>query len=273
MQCLSCKNKNSVERCTKKALKDVKFCGVHVRSKNKKFWINVHNLDEKITRIQSLFRGWILRDSLQLGGPGVLNKKIRHNEEDLVTADQVFPTDYFAFEESGKIFWFDVRTIYQWSCQSLEPTNPYTKVPLKIEDRQRLKKLMARREFLGLGVYHDPKYFKDCDQTKFLFYQIIQILNENLFAEIPESYFFLLNEFQIVELSKQITLSSEEWKNSKHPLIKNYYSWLVHTAILIDADFYRGFIPFLITIFGILRNHKVQYEFSFKFMAARSTLI
>jgi hypothetical protein len=273
MQCLSCKNKNSIERCKRKALNDLKFCGIHVRSKNKKCWIIAHNLDEKLTKVQALFRGWIVRDSLNLGGPGVLKKSERHNEEDLVTADQVLPTDYFGFEESGKIFWFDVRTIYQWCAQNLEPTNPYTKVALKIEDRKRLKKLVARREFLGLRVYHDPKFFKECDQTKFLFYQIIQILNENLFAEIPESYFFLLNEFQLVDLSRQITLDSQEWKHSKHPLYKNYYTWLFHTAILIEADFYRGLIPFLVTIFGILRNHKVQYDFSFKFMAARSNLI
>lgn len=273
MLCLSCKNKNSIERCTRKALKDVKFCGVHLRSKNKKSWTNVHSVDAKITRIQALFRGWMVRDSLKLGGPGVLKKAERHNEEDLVTADQVVPTDYFAFEEAGKIFWFDVRTIYQWSSQHLEPTNPYTKVPLKIEDRKRLKKLVARREFLGLPVYHDPTYFKKCDQIKFLFYQIIQILNENLFADIPESYFFLLDEFQIANLSRKITLDSQEWTNSKHPLLREYYSWLFHTAILIEADFRRGIIPFLITIFGILRNHKVQYDFSFKFMAARSNLI
>jgi hypothetical protein len=273
MQCLSAKNKNSDKRCCRKALKDLNFCGLHIRSKTKKFWIDVNDLDNKLIKFQSLFRGWIIRDSLKLGGPGVLKREERHNEEDLVTADQVSPIDYFGFLEGGKVFWFDVRTIYQWSSQNLEPTNPYTKVPLTIEDRKRLKKLVARREFLRLGVYHDPKYFKNCDQIKFLFYQIIQILNENLYADIPESYFFLLNEFDIIELSRRITLDSREWKFSKHPLIQNYYTWLVHTSILIEADFYRGFIPFLITIFGILRNHKVQYDFSFKFMAARSNLI
>jgi hypothetical protein len=273
MQCLACKNKNSIERCTKKTLKDMKFCGVHIRSKNKKFWTTIHNLDERLTKFQAIFRGWLIRDSLKLGGPGVLNKKIRHNEDDLVTADQVLPTDYFGILENGKVFWFDFRTIYQWSFQSLEPTNPYTKQLLTMDDRKRLKRIVSRRETLNKPLYHDPEFFKKCDQIKFLLIQIIQILNENLFAEIQESYFFDMNEFEIVELSRQITYASREWKNSKHPTIKIYYSWLVHTLILIEADFFRGVTPFLITILGILRNYKIQYEFSFKFLSARSNLI
>jgi hypothetical protein len=273
MQCLACKNKNSSDRCTKKSLKEMRFCGIHVRSKNKKLWISINNLEKPLIRFQAIYRGWLIRDTLKLAGPGVLDKKIRHNEDDLVTADQVLPTDYFGFLENGKVFWFDVRTIYQWSFQNLEPTNPYTKQLLTIDDRKRLKRIVARREFLGKKITHDPDFFKTYDIVRFLVFQLVQTLNENLFADIEESYFSELNEFELVEFAKKLMYDSRDWRKSKHPLYNKYYNWLQTTYVIINADFVRGLIPFLITIVAILRNRKIQYDFSFKLMSARSNLI
>jgi hypothetical protein len=272
MKCESCRNKNSDKRCSRKALKNLRFCGIHSKTKHKRVWTEIHKIDIKIIKVQALFRAWILRDTLKLCGPGVLSNKYRHNEEDLVTADKVHPLDYFAIRESDKIFWFDVRTIYQWCSQNLEPTNPYTKVPLTIDDRKRLRRLCARREFFNKPVYHDPLYFKNCDQVKFLLYQIIQILNENLFAEITEPYFFELTEFQFLDFSREIKFLAEHWKNKKNAL-NIYYKWLEYTNILLNHNFLAGFIPFLVTILGILKNHKIQYEFSFIVLSARSNLI
>jgi hypothetical protein len=273
MQCLSCKNKNSFERCKTKSLQGLNFCGIHARSKNKNLWTSMHNLEKPLTRFQAIYRGWLIRDTLKLSGPGVFKKSIRHNEEDLVTADQVLPTDYFGILENGKVFWFDIRTIYQWSFQNIEPTNPYTKQLLSIDDRNRLRRLVARREFFGRKSTHDPDFFKTHDIVRFLVIQLVQVLNENLFVEMPESYFSELNEFQLVEFSKKITYASRDWRNSKHPLYNKYYTWLEATYRLIQSDFLRGLIPFLLTTVAILRNRKIQYDFSFKLMSARSNLI
>jgi hypothetical protein len=273
MQCLSCKNKNSFERCKTKSLQGLNFCGIHARSKHKKLWANINNLEKHLIRLQANYRGWLIRDNLKLAGPGVLKKSIRHNEDDLVTGDQVIPTDYFGILENGKVFWFDIRTIYQWSFQNLEPTNPYTKQLLTIDDRKRLRRLVARREFFGQKLTHNPDFFRTYDIPKFLVTQLAQVLNENLFADITETYFFQLNEFQMIDFSRKITHASTEWKKSKHPLYYKYYTWLESTYILIYSDFSRGIVPFLLTIVAILRNRKIQYDFSFKLLSARSNLI
>lgn len=264
MFCLCYKNKTSDERCRKKPLKNLQFCGIHARVKHKRM------LDAPVEKFQALFKGWILRQSLELAGPGVLNSKIRHNEEDLVTCDQVCPTDYFAFEEGGKIFWFDIRTIFQWSLQSLDPINPYTKQPLTIETRKRLKRLITRRELFDLPVYHNPDFPKTVDKIKFLWIQIIQILNENLFAEIPESYFLQLNEFELSDFSYEICKQVVSWK--KHYSLSFYYLWLDYCDTIIRLDFFQGLMPFLLTLLGILKNHKIQYEFAFIIMQARTRL-
>jgi hypothetical protein len=51
--------------------------------------------------------------------------------------------EYFAFEENGKIWWFSVSSIWRWSTQSLQTTNPYTKEPLSTDTRKRLRALWA----------------------------------------------------------------------------------------------------------------------------------
>jgi hypothetical protein len=245
-----------------KPLKQLKFCGVHARVKQKNL------LNPPIEKFQALFKGWLLRNTLKMSGPGVLNAKVRHNEDDLVTCDQVHPCDYFAFEEGGKIFWFDVRTIYQWSLQSLDPANPYTKQPLTIETRKRLKSLISRREIFNLPVYH-PNFPDKKDRIRLLWILLIQILNENLFADIPESYFLELNEFQLCDLCYEIFRQVDSWKGTKHDF---YYVWLDYCTSHIQLDFYSGFLPFLLTLVTILKNEKLQYDFSFIIMSARARL-
>jgi hypothetical protein len=101
MLCLHCKNKTSNERCGNKRLPNLIFCGKHAKVKDKRVWTKVMNADRVIVLMQAIFRGWLIRSSLSLAGPGVLNSKLRHNEEDLVTCDQADPFDYFSFEKDG----------------------------------------------------------------------------------------------------------------------------------------------------------------------------
>lgn len=276
MICFSCKNKNSNERCLNKPLKNLRFCGVHARSKNKKLWIDIPKFEKQLIIFQGRFRGWLIRDTLKLRGPGVLKRSECHNTEDLVTCeekDEISIKNYFAFEESGKIYWFDVRTIFEWSCENLEPTNPYTKQPLTIETRKRLKKLICRYEYFSYPTHHDPQYYEKTDKIKFCWYQIIQILNENLFADITEPYFLMLNEFQIIDFSKNILSSIESWDKSKNELLNYYYALIEFSCNLIELDFFRGYIPFLVSILGVLRINKIQYEFSFKLLGARAIMV
>jgi hypothetical protein len=64
------------------------------------------------------------------------------NDEDLFTCeskDRQSPLNYFAFEEAGKIYWFDAENLWQWMARSVTPLNPYTKTPLSNDVRKRLR--------------------------------------------------------------------------------------------------------------------------------------
>lgn len=273
MLCFSRKKKNSIERCSNKCLKNLMFCGVHVKLKYKKLWFDDKHI-ESFIKFQAQCKRRLITNVLKLAGPGVLNRSVCHNTEELFTceeAKELTPKNYFAFEEDGKIYWFDIRTIYQWSGQSLEPQNPYTKQPLTIETRKRIKRIIGIRELYNVPIFHNPKYLQTVDQIKFIWIQIIQILNENLFADITEPYFVHLDENQILNFCNNIYREVKCWYGKKNNL-GIYCLWINYAMNFLEVDFYRGYVPFLITILAILKNHKHQYDFAFKLLSARARL-
>lgn len=106
-------------------------------------WRDAHaHKKDKVVIVQSVIRGWMVRNRLRMAGHGVLSRKDLVNDEDLVTYDErdkVHPMDYFSITENGKTWWFRFDTIYQWCLQNPVPTNPYTKTPLSTEARKRLR--------------------------------------------------------------------------------------------------------------------------------------
>lgn len=143
MICSAVRKKGSVDQCQARPIAGHPFCGRHARAKNVVLWKDANkDLSGKILRIQTRVRGWLVRKRLSLAGPGVLCRKNLANDEDLETCEEStreHPFNYFAFEESGKIWWFSFPTIWKWCIRN--PTNPYTKVPLSSATRKRLREL------------------------------------------------------------------------------------------------------------------------------------
>ena len=200
MKCGSCKNKTSDERCPSKPLRGLIFCGKHARVKSPRIWKDVNQLDHKIIPIQKLWRGYILRKWLKLAGPGVLNRTICHNDEELVTMDDkksVSPLDYFAFTENDKVYWFDVRSIVGACIFSVTPTNPYTRQDLSIDTRQRLRRLCIMRQRRKILNEHTESKRNIGEVLKASWTYICQIIIENGFFDMSPLYFMSLNKTQL----------------------------------------------------------------------------
>jgi hypothetical protein len=119
-------------------------------------WVAVNNTRAVgLPKIQACVRGWIVRKRLGLAGPGVLSRKNLVNDEELVSGNEKerqHPMDYFAFEENGKVWWFSFSSIWAWSTQALQITNPYTKQLLDADTRKRLRALWGFR-----GRHREPQ--------------------------------------------------------------------------------------------------------------------
>jgi hypothetical protein len=280
MLCAACKNKTTTDRCPSKALKNIQFCGKHAKCKTHRLWVDVNHIDDGIIKIQSLWRGWIIRHLLHLAGPGLLNKSLRHNQEDVVTYETyVHPLDYFAFEEDGKVYWFDIRTIFQLSIADLQPTNPYTRTKLTFDTRKRLKECVNHRDNRDLKLFHDPLHLSrpgNIFQMRWM--MISQMMEESLFIDVNPLFFTELNLTQLWELTAIIRGSILHWaKEHSTPYSRRntYYIWInncwrrqsMEVANNKEVCYYLGG-----ALLRILKDCKNPHDVCFKILSARYNL-
>lgn len=215
-QCFSCKNRHSVERCTASCVGSTLVCGRHAKCKHIRFWHRENpHIGRAILRLQSIWRGYALRKLLRLAGPGVLKRTLCHNEEELTTCvekDKQNPLDYFAIDDNGTIWWFDQRTMFQWSHRQLEITNPYTRQPLSVEDRRRLRELYVLRLRQGRSAYHSNDAFPSdlIGRRDLRWLRIVQILREHDFADYHHENFLAMNRGQLYAFT-ELFLEDLRW--------------------------------------------------------------
>jgi hypothetical protein len=156
MKCASVRKKGSLEQCPANALFGHTLCGSHARARTTVLWADANaSKTACIIKIQAFVRGGMLRKRLRRNGPGVLHRSGLSNDEDLVTCedkDRQDPQTYFAFNENGKIWWFDYATISNWVYRSSIPLNPYTKVPLDIDTKRRMFQIWCYRFRCGSAL-------------------------------------------------------------------------------------------------------------------------
>jgi hypothetical protein len=233
MLCNSCKSKTSTDRCPSPALKSLQFCGRHAKVKTPRLWVEVNSVDPKVILIQKIWRGYRIRSYLALCGEGVLSRSECHNEDELITGeekDKLHPMNYFSFKEAGKLYWFDVRSVFQWSLQHLQPQNPYTKQPICMDSRKRLKECIFRRERMGLETFFptpDEPNFAKLFADRWM--MVCQMMEENLHEEMNPILFVGLNRHQLwtftTILKHSLLTHAKEHKaiGSRRNL---YYMWI-----------------------------------------------
>ena len=279
MSCISCKNKSSTERCPSKPLLGSQFCGKHIRCKNPRVWTQVNNIDKHIVKIQSFWRGWWLRNQLKLAGPGVLQRKVIHNEDELVTCDSVssiHPLDYFAFEEGGKIYAFDIRSLITWFHKGTQPINPQTKQEIPLEVRHRFRELVNYRFRYAKECFHDPESEKSkIKQTSMRWVRITQQLEENGFEGVNPVRLSMMNTQQIWVFASMLRVDLQvlamDHKNSPESRRQKQVQWIGYLmreqfrhAKTLD-DFVHALSGLLVSILGVSRN---PYPFCFAIMSA-----
>ncbi len=135
------------------------FCGTHIRSKVVRHWLTENpSIDKGLRRVQALWRGHMVRYPLKLAGPGCMKRSLCHNDDEVVTGDtktELSPFDYFSVVETdGKVWWFDQKSMMDWSLTSPQIRNPFTRNELSTEDISRLRNLYFVRKKRGLALTH-----------------------------------------------------------------------------------------------------------------------
>ena len=259
--CDSVKSKNSLEKCNLKPLKNLRFCGKHSKMNNPKLWICPNKIYISIIKIQKVWRGYKIRNRLKLGGPGILNRKICHNDEELYTFEdknKQDPLNYFAFEENSKVWWFGLDMMIKWAFES--PTNPYTKEPLSIETRKRL------RELYDLNFYNGTIKLNNDTHSKCII--LSQIMQEEGFDDVNYTRFEYISRLSLVRFTETIIRELEvKLKDPKHIFInllgkclKNQYYFPSNNEFII--------FQYTSILIYILRSFKEKFDICFIIMSA-----
>ncbi len=277
VSCAACKNKSTNVRCTSSALPGISLCGRHAKVKEPRLWTTVNRIDEKVTLISKVWKGYILRKRLYLAGPGIFYRNICNNQDELMSLEPISSVDifdYFGFEENGKVYGFDLRTILDSLQRNLIPTNPYTRQPLKLEDRKRLREIYGYRIRNKLETTYEnnrvntPELILTNRWT-----QICQIAEENGFSDISPNLFMNLNKSQLYILLSMIYNDLKTWAaEHKTPRSRRvlYLCWthnvLKKYSTSQSAMEYSFFVSSI--LLSILYNSVEPYNVCFIIMSA-----
>jgi hypothetical protein len=274
--CASCKNNTSTDRCSRKPLKGLLFCGTHAKVKSPRLWSAINKVDDKVILIQKAWRGYSVRKWIKLAGPGALCRKVCHNEEELVTFDDknsVTPLDYFAFEEAGKVYWFDVRSILQNSIDKIRPMNPYTREPLSIDTRQRLRKIAILRDARKLKTLHDENRGTAEDVLRVTWTSVCQIIEENGFPDMSPMFFVSLNKTQLYIFAQLMQADVTAWASehtTPNSRRKRYIPWIRRIIAEYNSGTHTPLLSYITARFllTMLNDYPEPYDLCFIIMSA-----
>jgi hypothetical protein len=224
-----------------------------------------------------LFRGVSVRNRLRFAGPGVLNRSSCHNEEELFTFDDkhsVHPLRYFSFVEADKVWWFDIRTIWEQSLLNKNPTNPYTREPLSIETRKRLRRLVYLNIRQKVSMQHDTeRKFTQDEMASRNWLQVSQIIEENGFYEIDPLIFTSMNKPQLYIFLSIAFQDLKAWAGEHLNRYSRRYKYLVWGKITLNQYLTTpetGYYSLLVSryLLAILNDCLDHYPINFIIMSA-----
>lgn len=272
--CAAIRHLDSEEACASSAIPGCTLCRNHIRMRNVVLWRTVHESKRwAATKCQAVIRGWLVRHRLRLAGPGVLCRAHLANSEDLETceeASRVHPFQYFAFEESGKIWWFAFPTLWKWVSRNLEPTNPYTKVAFSAETRSRLRAIWRQKRLYEQDLPRETGSLSADDRIRFRLNVVCQIFRDQRFGDIHPSVFSKLSRaqwsalFKLIQDDLPVLLASA---TSRTQEITNVYLGYMRTTAseLSPSEYIQDASRML---FLMLMDPKDPYILSFAILSA-----
>jgi len=178
------------------------------------------NKVKKTIKIQSFYRGWIVRCSIILRGPALNNRSLCVNDTDFVTMEPIkeVPYEYFFSYKDSKdfIYGFDISSLIELMKKSSKVLNPYNREKFDNQVVNDIKKLYK----FSFIVY--PSFKKDNESlTKPIINQPV-IRQMNIIPPNPTMNTFIAfsSEEQVIRIQNLL----EHRNNSISQRINNLFS-------------------------------------------------
>jgi hypothetical protein len=237
-------------------------------------------MEPKAILIQKIWRGFFIRRLLKLAGPGVLKREVCSNTEEVFSFDEkheVHPFDYFAFEENGKVYWFDVRTMLQTMSTSTDLKNPYTREDLSSETRKRIHQLYIYRLRRKLPISHtEPPLRTIHEILTHRFIHVSHVLQANDLFDVNPNTFMALGPIGVRFYTMKLIELFKEWSDEKPTPISNrkkYVDYLQNIFARFQNIEYNQYLYVLSSVLlFILYDSKDPFQPCFIIMSAFHTM-
>ena len=243
------------------------LCGRHRTTKQPRLWAAVvKDRTLPLVRFQAIFRGWRVRHYLALCGPGVLRRGECVNDEDLATMvdkNRQDPFDYVGLEEAGRIWWFDFCTLWDWMTRSIEPTNPYTKVELSHEVKQRMRKLWVYRRRRGMALVSESGV-PTADRIFRRWTVACQIFRFYGFEDVHPNMFVDLTKENLVVMFRFLATDLGEMHKKPHRALA-YCTRGIHSSKTLTPN---SFILTTLNAIIFMLTESKSYDFMFMVLSA-----
>lgn len=259
-RCAATKKKGTHTQCTSNAMNGHTLCGTHARAKNVDLWKDMSDKDGRVVVCQSIARRWLVQHHLRLAGPGVLRRQNLGNDEEVVSgieSSRQHPLEYFAFEENGKVWWFDFASIWVWSLKSVDPVNPYTRGPLTIETRKRLREMWVLR--INRKMVMPPEVQNAEERARLRLTMLCQTFADNGFTDVSLG--------QLMQLCKASHVAIWRFLRDDCPIASGICSYML-SAQLLSANSPSYIVNSLRMLMRLVTLQKEPYITVFNVMSA-----
>lgn len=259
MKCSATKSRLSKNRCSLKALKGIDFCGKHAKSKSKVIWVPETIESDSATRIQKMWRGWMVRHFLDLAEHSFDRSKF-HNEEELVTLeerDRQHPMNFFSFTENGKQWWFGLDTVFKL-MQEEHPKNPYTNEPFSRGTRKRIRELQDLAWSRGTVKISDTLHQKAVS--------LVHLLEDELYEDVSYTRFEYMSRLSIMTFTENVHQHIEARMLESQTVQRRRHLFVIETCLSKQTmDVHIDFLLFqlLSSLLYILRTTKNKFPLAF----------
>ena len=152
---------NKIENTSLNVLKyTLKYHGKPVSGRKRELINRIHSYYMQIrhaTKIQKIFRGYLVRESEKLRGPAVNNKDICNNETDFNTMELLtdLPRElFFSYRDTnGFVYGFNVFSLMLMFKRSRKLVNPYNREEMPFETMQNIFSIYKKIRILY--PYHE----------------------------------------------------------------------------------------------------------------------
>jgi hypothetical protein len=259
MKCSATKNRLSRDRCSLKALKGINFCGRHAKSKSKVIWVPEDTENEPATKIQKIWRGWMVRHFLKLAEHS-FDRSGYHNEEELVSLEEKekqHPMNFFSFLESGKRWWFGLDTIFKL-MQEEHPKNPYTNEPFSRGTRKRIRELQDLCWYRRTIKIPQSLHQKAVD--------LVHILEDETYEPVSYTRFEYMSRTSILSFTENAHQHIEARMLESQTIQRRRHLFVIETCLTKQVtDVHTDFLLFqlLSTLLYILRTTKNKFPLAY----------